>query len=388
MVRAETWAIVVGDGLNAVGVVRSLASEGVPVALLARDRSAESMRTRRARVRRVYAGPDALVGTLWDLARELGGRPVLFLTEEETVWIVSAARDDLTQSLRFRMAADETMQELTHKQGVQRLCEAHGLRIPRAVHLKSPSDLPLLQSLRYPCVFKPAYKHAGYGARFKKAYTVDDTGQAMALYAEIAPVLPDIVVQEWIVGADDAIHFCLQYLGEGCRAVASFTGRKLRAWPPQIGGTASCTAAPQEHAELSAATERFFAAVGLQGMCSMEYKRDERDGLFYVVEPTVGRTDFQQEVATCNGHNIPWAAYAHECRLPSPAMAYGPPRIWRDPTADRWSAQAQGAHPALREHPVVDGYFRWNDPGPWLGLQWERVVQRVRHLQGRGTARE
>ncbi|OYU65088.1 MAG: FAD-dependent oxidoreductase, partial [Burkholderiales bacterium PBB5] len=180
-------------------------------------------------------------------------------------------------------------------------------------------------------------------------------------------MLPDLIVQEWIQGGDDSIFFCLQYMGSDGAPAASFTGRKLRAWPPQVGGTASCMSAPEHHAELSAMTAQFFRAVGFEGMGSMEYKRDARDGRFYVVEPTVGRTDFQQEVATVNGCNLPWAAYAYELGLPVPAPSGAPPaRIWREPTTDRWSAQAQGPHPAFQSHAVVDAYFRWNDPMPWL----------------------
>ncbi len=44
-------------------------------------------------------------------------------------------------------------------------------------------------------------------------------------------------------------------------------------------------------------------------MGSMEYKRDRRDGRFHMIEPTVARTDFQEEVATLNGMNIPLASY-------------------------------------------------------------------------------
>ena len=44
----------------------------------------------------------------------------------------------------------------------------------------------------------------------------------------------------------------------------------------------------------------------------MEFKRDARTGEFLMIEPTVGRVDWQEEVATLNGVNIPLAAYLHE----------------------------------------------------------------------------
>ena len=370
------WAVVVGAGLNALGVVRSLGRSGVRVAVLAKHASSPAMHSRYA-VRRIIATDYAdLPERLLAMADELGGRPVLFLTEEEAVRVVSKAREHLAARYRFRLGSHELMLELTHKEGVQAQAERHGLPIPRAVRLRSGTDLGLLAQLRFPCVLKPGLKHAGYGARFKKAYVVKSAAEAEHLFEEIAPVLPDLMVQEWIEGGDDAIYFCLQYIDAEGQAVASFTGRKLRAWPPQVGGTASCMAAPEAAAELGALTEQFFFAVGFQGMGSMEYKRDARDGQFYVVEPTVGRTDFQQEVATINGNNLPYAAYCHECGQPVPEVRPTELTIWREPTSDRWSEQTQGPHRAFTQYKVRDAYFSGDDLRPWLAMQWARVEQR------------
>jgi D-aspartate ligase len=375
MKQAE-WAVVVGAGLNALGVVRSLGQLGVKVAVLAKNANSPAALSRYASRLVLIEGYTGLPSALAELAKQLGGRPVLFLTEEEAVRIASEARELLLSSYRFRLGPHSLMLELTHKEGVQAQAERHGLPIPRAVRLNRQSDLDALENLRFPCVLKPGLKHAGYGARFKKAYVVNSADEARKLFDEISPVLPDLVVQEWIEGGDDAIYFCLQYMGSNGRAVASFTGRKLRAWPPQVGGTASCMSAADAGEELNAMTERFFAAVGFQGMGSMEYKRDVRDGRFYVVEPTVGRTDYQEEVATINGNNLPFAAYCYECGLPAPEVSLKAPTIWREPTSDRWSEQKQGAHLAFTKHKVIDAYFRWNDMRPWMSMQWARVEQR------------
>ncbi|OYV00920.1 MAG: FAD-dependent oxidoreductase, partial [Burkholderiales bacterium PBB5] len=194
------WAVVVGDGLNALGVVRSLHAAGVSVALVARTPGAEPTRSRCVARLRYYRDQTELPQALLACADELGGRPVLFLTEEEAVRVVSEARDRLAPRLRWRMAAHDTMMALTHKDGVQQACERHGLPIPRAVRLRSAADLDAAATLRFPCVLKPGYKHDGYGARFKKAYEVASADEVRRLYADISPVLPALIVQEWIQG--------------------------------------------------------------------------------------------------------------------------------------------------------------------------------------------
>lgn len=374
-------AFVVGGGVNALGVVRSLGQGGVAVGVLDTNHRAPAMRSRhgRAHVVRSIEG-EALMEELRQVAQNLNGDAVLFLTEEKSVETVSALREQLPQRLRIRLPDHPRLMQLMHKQGFYELGEPLQAPVPRTVRLQGLQDLALINDLKYPCALKPSGKSYEYGARFKKAYKVGSADEVQSLYREIEPVLADMVVQEWIEGRDSDIYFCLQYIGRDGELVASFPGRKLRSWPPRIGGTASCTAAWEHGPELTRLTADFFRQVGFSGMGSMEYKRDERDGRFYMVEPTVGRTDFQEEVATVNGCNLPLAAYRYEMGLPPvPVQPEQPPRVWRDEQADRWSAEQSGdaADAASATWPVTDAHWRWNDPVPALDYYWHRLRQAV-----------
>lgn len=363
-------AIVVGGGLNALGTVRSLGSVGIPVIVVDTDPKSPAMRSRYGeKIMCAALEGEALVDCLVKLGRPYGERLMLFVTEERTVVEVSASRARLEPYFHLRLPGHQRLMALMHKQGFQELAEAVGAPVPRTVRLESPADLPRIEALSFPCVLKPASKSYEYGARFKKAYKVSSPAEVATLYEQIRPVLADMVVQEWIEGADNDVYFCLQYIGEDGQLVSSFTGRKIRAWPPRIGGTASCTAAWEVADELNRMTAQFFAQMGFTGMGSMEYKRDTRDGRFYMVEPTVARTDFQEEVASLNGVNIPQAAYRYELGLTQVATRRPVvPRIWREPQLDRWSAQEGEVREDVRSrgHEVRDAYWRWNDPRPWL----------------------
>jgi D-aspartate ligase len=378
----KVTALVVGGGLNALGVVRSLGQAGVTVCVLDTENKSPAMRSRYGVPRKVSTldGPE-FMAELKRLAPELGTRVVLFLTEEKTVATVSEYRAELPSSLQIRLPEHERLMALMHKQGFAELAEAMGAPVPRTVRLQSLQDLPKVSGLNYPCVLKPSEKSYEYGARFKKAYKVSTPDEMAMLYREIFPVLADMVVQEWIEGQDSDIYFCLQYIGRNGELVASFPGRKIRSWPPRIGGTASCTAAWEHEKELTDLSADFFRQVGFTGMGSMEYKRDVRDGRFYMVEPTVGRTDFQEEVATVNGVNLPFFAYCHELALPvPPLMPTNPPQIWRETQIDRWSKQEGGIveDEAFQKHKVVDAHWRWNDPRPWFDNFFARLQNALR----------
>ncbi len=377
-------AVVIGGELNALGIVRSLGRAGVPVILIAASDKGPAMASRYVE-RRVVApvqGPE-LIRTIVELSRGERAMPVLFATEEKTVHTISAHRDQLSGSCRIRLPEHDILMALMHKRGFQDLAERHGALLPRCVNVRSRHDLPLIERLRFPCVFKPSEKNYEYGARFKKGYVVSTPEQVAQLYQQIEQIQADMVVQEWIEGSDSDVYFCLQYVGADGSPVASFAGRKIRSWPPRVGGTASCTAAWEDETELTRMTQEFFARVGFVGMGAMEYKRDRRDGRFYMVEPTVARTDFQEEVATLHGINIPLAAYHYELGrdIRRALQPIAPRRIvWREREADRMSIAQQGSERDFARLPTQGAYWRLSDPGPWLDWACNWVKARTRGL--------
>lgn len=380
--KFTTTAIVIGGGINALGVVRSLGQLGVPILVLDTDLRSPAMRSRYGQKLQVPAlEGHVLMDSLIKLSQQLYEPCMLFLTEEKTINTISEQRDSLPPNQFIRFPEHIRLMQLMHKQEFQALAEESGALIPRTVRLEGLHDLPKLDSLSFPCVLKPSKKSYVYGERFKKAYKLTSVAETTKMYREIEPVLADMVVQEWIEGSDAEIYFCLQYIGEMGQVISSFAGRKIRSWPPRIGGTASCTAAEEYEAELTKTTSDFFKKVGFTGMGSMEYKRDARDGRFYMVEPTVARTDFQQEVATINGNNVPFSAYLYECGLAIPAnKKIVPPRIWRDALTDRWSFEESDKLVDQRSlsYKTVDSCWRWTDPLPWVDFMLARVHKRLR----------
>ena len=377
-----TPAVVVGGDINGLGVVRSLAGAGIPTWLVASDPTDPALRTRYSRKVMVASlAGSAVIEALIDLRSRFDVDPVLFLTREETVEAVSRERDSLTSCYRISMPAHGLMTQLMDKVGFQALAEKHGFPIPRAVHVRRLEDLGSTVPLVYPLVLKPVVKTPAYVARCKKAYKVDNREQLASVLVEVDGCA-EMIGQEWIEGGDDRIFFCLQYRGQRPGDAVSFTGRKLRSWPPATGGTASCVPAPDAASKLVQLTDAFFIMVGYFGLCSMEFKQDAATGRYLMIEPTVGRTDFQEEVAALNGVNIPYAAYCGELgRNPQEAIAATAPAAWAVSPIDRWSSQRQSIARSfphgLRRY---DALWRLKDPMPWWFATTGQVKARLSAL--------
>jgi predicted ATP-grasp superfamily ATP-dependent carboligase len=378
-------AIVVGIDLNGLGVIRALGGVGVRVLALDTDLSKPTAATRFAQKKRIGAvsGPE-LVAELLSLRSQFDSNPVLLLTQEASVATVSAARDQLSGAYRFTMPSPALMDGLLNKISFQKLAERHNYPIPRALRLFDGASFEQLGTLRYPCIVKPTGKHPEYGKHFAKAYKAFAADEVLRLWSAMREIVDDVIVQEWIEGADSDVYFCLQYRPPSGGPNVSFVGRKTCQWPPQVGGTASCMPAPEVADELTDMTDGFFAAVGFVGVGSMEYKRDPRDGKFYMVEPTVGRTDYQEEIASLNGVNIPLAIFRGELGLSMPTSTKAPSaRAWRDPFGHARALQAGALDPLQVLCPgirICDAYRRFDDPMPYVSLKWAGVRSRLASL--------
>jgi predicted ATP-grasp superfamily ATP-dependent carboligase len=367
--------------LNGLGVLRSLALEHVNCIAVDETKSACGMRSKfgTKKIFSALSGP-RLVDALIDLGKAHAKPPVLFITQEATLQTISENRDALQPYFAFRLPVHDRLMALMDKDRFHSLAACHAAPLPASITLGSLKDLSRLDTLRFPCILKPAYKSYAYGNRFKKGYIVNNWMEVKRLYVEIAPVQSHMVVQEWIDGEDSDIYFCLQFRPEARHTAASFVGRKLRSWPPRVGGTASCTVAEDYVDEAIMETDRFFKATGFFGMGGIEYKVDRRTGRLMMIEPTVGRTDFQHEVAVLNGVNLPYFQYCAEAGLPAPILTQKAPAVWREPVSDLWSKQVGGTRNASADCKLIDSYWRWSDPGPALSV--EQLTSRAKAVLG------
>jgi D-aspartate ligase len=379
--RGKPHAIVVGSGLNGLGVVRSLAPEAVPVTLIDTAPGGPAVNSRFVQKRALIKDQSTLVDEIIKQATGKRETPVLILTQEAAVAAVSAARAQLRGRVRYDFVEHETVLDLMDKTRFHTRAQALGFPVPQSVAFTPGDDLKPVEALTYPCILKPIAKNAEWDRRnFKKAYRFDNFEDLARFAAELKGASETVIIQEWIEGGDSDVFFTLLYRERHGTVPASFTGRKIRQWPPLVGGTASCMPAPEHKDELAALTARFFAATAFVGLASMEYKRDRRSGRFVMVEPTVGRTDYQEEVATLNGVNIVRAAYRSLAGLePLKANGAAPKRVWRDGASDAKSLSQQPTAvnpPEAAAARIVDATFRWSDPGPVLADFAGRIAAR------------
>jgi predicted ATP-grasp superfamily ATP-dependent carboligase len=377
-------AVVVGGQVNGLGVVRSLAMGGVRTITVDTTLTRPAMWSRfseRALVENLSGQP--LVDSLLRLQKRIGGRPVMILTDEIAVGTVSQHRDALAAAYRFQLPSAEMVETLEDKARFQGFAKQHDLPVPATIVLSQDTDLTQLAGLQYPIIVKPADKRSVHTGRTRRVELVSDADEARAICQEMLATAGQIVVQEWIDGPDSEIYFSLFHRAKNTSTTSIFHGRKVISHPPRVGSTALCVAAPEVADVLGPVTETFVGAADYQGFGSLEFKRSATTGKFLIIEPTVARTDWQEEIATLSGVNLPLIAYRDALGLPPlDAVPVDRAVAWRETFL-----RGRNGSPTLAGIRTYDGYWRNDDPGPavvfYAHLAARSVAQRFERQLGR-----
>ncbi len=358
------YAVVVGLCAHGLGIARTLTRAGIRVLALEANPALPGVRTRCAEVRIVPdINGEGLIEALLLQAAPCGEsqKPVLFLTNDRMVEIVGQHFEAISSRFRLSWAhAAKSLVPLLGKDRIESRCLETGMHYPKTVLLTAFDDAARqLCALQFPVIAKPTRPVSAF--KTQVAASMDDFEAARARMEQSMP----LVVQEFIPGNDTHIRFGALYLDAG-RVLARFEGRKLRSRP--MGHTT--IAIPESNDEIHALALQFFEGLNLSGPVSLELKQAP-DGRQWVIEPTVGRTDFWAELCVANGVNLPLIEYCSTTGSAIPPISPCSRNLWvngeRDPGAIPWLVWNAPGH--LLCHHLNGVYFDLADPGPfWVAL--------------------
>jgi len=345
-------AIVVGmSGSTGLAVVRALAPAGVACHGVHYDAGTPAMATRLARGHAApdwRVDPEALVDFLVELAGELGlagaggmdgdrpGPPPasLFVCHDAALGPVWAAAARLRAAgLHPAFASARPLAELLDKRTQLEAAARVGVAAPWTRWGEAADLAAAAGECPFPAILKPAFSHLGVKALGAKALRCADAAELRAALAA-APGI-ELLLQEYVPGGDDQLYTAGLFAGAG-RHVA-FTGRKLKQHPPGLGIARLAEAVDEPG--LVPGGVALLAELGYEGIAQVEYKHDERDGSFRLMEVNF-RPWTWLGLATACGVNLPLAA--HRWALGGGAAGVG------DEAAPEATAERRGPRQAVR----------------------------------------
>ncbi|WP_321532686.1 hypothetical protein [uncultured Desulfuromonas sp.] len=387
-------AVVLGISANGLGIVRSLGRRGVPVVVSDSDTST-NLYSRYISERWFFYGNDKeLIEELLVRGASFSEKPVLFPVRDSTVLALAERIDEIRKYYLIVMPPFETVRRALCKTTFAQMAEKLGLTVPRSFSISQGitiSDVP--DDLKFPVIVKPEYRNDNYGANVSgKAFKAENIQELSAFYEKFSAYQQEAIVQEYIPGGDSDLYFCFQYYaaGAGQSPVYSLSGRKIRQFPSLCGSTSSCEVSRDPQIETLATS--FFTRIGYVGPCSMEFKRDPRDGVYYFIEPTIGRHDWNNAFGEGNGIPMPYINYLDALGKAIPRYRQKKiPRRWI-----RWSADFETAKEKMKQDdlsllswlksirpPVTGAIFALDDIKPFFRMYMKRVENKLSKIISR-----
>lgn len=371
------------SGPNALGIIRSLAREGVAVVAADHDPGALGLRSRLATPRAArdpLPDPSGFVDDIVALAGALPAPPVLFATHDEALSAIGPREARLDGVALRPWSAWARLEPLLDKANQHAAARSIGFPVPATIDPDGEDDVvAAARELRFPVVLKPR-EAPEFRRRFRtQVFEAADPEALRRAFADAEPYRPQI--SEVIPGDDDTLWTLGSYRDPDGRPLASFTGRKLRQWPPRFG-TARAAEAHWDP-DLAARCHALLDAMEFHGISQVEVKRDARDGRDYLIEVNP-RSWLWIGLATRVGVNLPLA-----CQLD----ALGTPRAWPQGhrSGVRWTLGVKHLAASVREirsgrwstgsflrtirPPITDGVIDLRDPRPALA-QLRRLARR------------
>lgn len=381
-------AVVVGLCTHGLAIVRGLVRRGVVVVAVESNWKQPSSRTRyglKLHHPDLY-GP-SLLNLLHELSRASKVKPVLFVTNDRMVRHLNRHQEALRRDFHLPFPRAELLDELIEKDTMTPLAVRQGLRIPRSWTVsgeaaRDPSGAGMPAEIGFPCIVKPATPMSAI-----KVLLVPDR-ESFTKAAAAHPEIDRFIVQEWIEGDDERVHFTAYYFDREGRVRGAFAGQKIRQVPRTLGNSSAARGVYRP--DLVDEGLKLFAGLGYRGIASVEFKLAS-DGTPYFIEATVGRSDYWMKTLPLNGVDLPALVYSDLTGVDLRAPERQRNRVaWVDGDRDLWVYLESWGDPACSKRrllaqllePKRFALYDWRDPLPYLAW-WGTLARRVGSIVAR-----
>ncbi len=385
--------LILGSGLTALGVLRSLARKGV------RAYSVCHSNELAAKSRWHLPAPrfEGRVPGPGELREYLGAlsfpSAVLFPCSDDWTRAVAELPEDLKSRFPASISCARVIAAMTDKWQFAELLEKLNIARPKTILVRSREELAALPDAAFEDMFlKPLDSQKFSGQTGSKAFQLASRRDALAIMNKLEQggMGFPILLQEYVPGPANRYFLVDGFRDCKGESQALIARQRHRMYPAPFGNSTLSETIPLGQVEGAIdSLERIWATTKYRGIFDAEFKYDERDGKLKIVEINARPWWFVEFASRC-GVNLCWMAYCDALGLPVEAVTTYP--AGRRCVYGLYDFRAhRTAAPGLRGIPKWIGSLRgaseivysWDDPGPALALA-QRVVRELSARAVRG----
>jgi predicted ATP-grasp superfamily ATP-dependent carboligase len=391
---AATPVLVLGSGLTVLGVIRTLGRAGIPT-YVATDPGAFVRRSRWYRPAPALApGPPAEDDPERFLLSLPLERAVLMPCSDLWAMRVAQLGPGLADRFPSCQSAASVLEILLDKGHFAAALDAAGIPHPCTRELVRVTDVDTIPDDAFTDSFLKPRDSQRFFSRFGvKAFRVRAREDAAERMKAVDAAGLSVIFQEYIPGLASNHVFVDGFVDRAGQPRAVFARRRLRMFPVDFGNSSyMVSVALDEVAAAVAAVQGLLRHVRYRGIFSAEFKYDERDGLFKILEVNARPWWYVEFAARC-GVDVCTMAYRDALGLPvERAAAYRVGRTLVFPYYDVGACRELRRRGELSlwkwarswltaERPM----FRWSDPLPATSETVKGVGRRLRKLVARSA---
>ena len=221
-----------------------------------------------------------LIETLKTIGSQYCNNAIIFPTGDDFLDPIIKHRDDLSQYYHFPLPDNDLLKKILDKSEFYNLVKPLDVDIPKTWLC---DDIDSLDEIEFPCILKPAY---GYKFREyfpnKKVIVVHEMSYLKKLLRYFSMAGLKMVIQEIVPGSDEKqISVAFIWIIIRCRLLRLFR-RKVRQNP--IGYGVGTYVEPYQEDYLENKTKWLLSSIGYKGIAEVEFKYDERDRKYKLIE--------------------------------------------------------------------------------------------------------
>ncbi|MFT3702486.1 MAG: hypothetical protein QM802_08955 [Agriterribacter sp.] len=310
-------AVILGGYINGYAIINELHSQGVrDIALLTYHRQLAFYSNKTKAKSIISKTKEDLLEKLQDLKKEYD-LLVLFPTDD---WFVEqlALLEPIIASFTFIPFNAQTVQHCSNKFVQYDFCNQSGIPFPKTTLLDNAAGFHDIEKLAFPIIIKPVIRNDLMFDVFrsKRFYT---SGEFENFKPDLTKYLQngyEFIVSEIIPGTSSGnIYAYCAYADKQGNILNEWGGRKLSQYPDDYGIFSS--ASNEVPDTVMQQGRDLVKSMGLYGFCEPEFKFDERDGKYKLMEVNL-RSMMWNELGTRSGvllHYTQWC-YATGAEVP------------------------------------------------------------------------
>ncbi|MDT8368294.1 MAG: hypothetical protein RQ745_03745 [Longimicrobiales bacterium] len=283
---SSTPVLIVGTGVTALGVIRILGRRGIPLWAVPGD-DAVTRRSRWFRPAPAAAeGLDLGCGLAPYLKRLQIEGAVLIPCSDEFALETAHLPPDLARRFPSFQPSVATLERVLDKWAFHSVLREHDIPCPATYRVNRPDDTRSIEWVDSRALFvKPRDSQAFFRHFGVKGFMARNREELEELAARAGAAGLRLMVQEYVPGPATNHYFIDGFATEGGAITAHLVRQRLRMFPPDFGNSSAVVTVPTAEAGPALdSLRRLLPALEYRGIFSAEFKQDEVDGSFRILE--------------------------------------------------------------------------------------------------------